>query len=138
MKKSTLLTSAFLMIGLLFGMQVMAQHIDLGRAQSAQECANVTKDGFTATFSFSGIEATEISTEKGVFSDLTMDGTYPAANVGEPSLPAAHQLIAVPYGAQVASLDVSWYSGSRWRSLGFEYGAFTLFGRLSQNRSSTN
>ena len=85
MKKSTLLTSAFLMIGLLFGMQVMAQHIDLGRAQSAQECANVTKDGFTATFSFSGIEATEISTEKGVFSDLTMDGTSPAANVGEPA-----------------------------------------------------
>ena len=112
------------MIGLLFGMQVMAQHIDLGRAQSAQECANVTKDGFTATFSFSGIEATEISTEKGVFSDLTMDGTYPAANVGEPSLPAAHQLIAVPYGAQVASLEVKSFSTTTYRLA--DYGIKTV------------
>ena len=30
---------------------------------------------------------------------------------------------------------VSWYSGSRLVSSSFMYGAFTLFGRLSQNRS---
>ena len=30
---------------------------------------------------------------------------------------------------------VSWYSGYRHVSLSFMYGAFTLFGRLSQNRS---
>ena len=30
---------------------------------------------------------------------------------------------------------VSWYSGSRSVSSAFTYGAFTLFGRLSQNRS---
>ena len=31
---------------------------------------------------------------------------------------------------------VSWYSGSRCTSLAFTYGAFTLSGRLSQNRSA--
>ena len=124
MKKSTLLTSAFLMIGLLFGMQVMAQHIDLGRAQSAQECANVSKDGFTATFSFSGIQASEISTEKGAFSNLTMDGTYPSGNVGEPSLPAAHQLIAVPYGAQNVTVEVKSFSTTTYRLA--DYGIKTV------------
>ena len=94
MKRFSIITAMFLLMGMLFGTQVMAQgRIDF-RTNSAQQCANVTEDGFTATFSFSGIQASEISTEKGVFSNLTMDGTYPSGNVGDPSLPAAHQLVA--------------------------------------------
>lgn len=110
MKKFRLLSAAFLMIGLLFGTQAMAQHIELGVAKSAQSCANVTDEGFTASFSFSSIDATEVTTEKGVFSDITMEGTYPSGNVGDPSLPAAHQLISVPYGAKIASLEIKSYS----------------------------
>ena len=124
MKKNVLLTAAFLMIGLLFGAQVMAQgRIDF-RTNSAQQCANVTKDGFTATFSFSGIEATDMNTEKGVFSNITMDGTYPSGNVGEPSLPAAHQLVAVPYGAKIASLEVKSYTRTTYRLA--DYGIKTI------------
>ena len=110
MKKFGLLTAAFLMMGLLFGTQAMAQHIELGVAKSAQSCANVTDEGFTASFSFSSIDATEVTTEKGVFSNITIEGTYPSGNVGDPSLPAAHQLISVPYGAKIASLEVKSYS----------------------------
>ncbi len=110
MKKFGLLTAAFLMMGLLFGTQVMAQHIELGVAKSAQTCANVTDEGFTASFSFSSIDATEVSTEKGVFSNITMDNTYPAGNIGEPSLPAANKLIAIPYGASNVSVKVTSYS----------------------------
>ena len=116
MKKSILFSAAILLTGLLFGSQAMAQgRIELGRAKSAQECANVTKDGFTATFSFNSIDATEVSTEKGVFSEITMDGTYPSGNVGEPSLPAAHQLVAVPYGAKNATVEVKSYTTSIYR-----------------------
>ena len=111
MKKSLFLTMAILMSGLLFGTQAMAQgRIDFGKTSSAQQCANVTEDGFTATFSFSGLTANEMQTEKGLFSNITIEGTYPSGNVGEPSLPAAHQLIAVPYGAKIASLEVKSYS----------------------------
>lgn len=109
MKKSSFLAAAFLMIGLLFGTQVMAQHIELGVTKAAQSCANVTDEGFTASFSFSSIDATEVSTEKGVFSTLTMNGTYPSGNVGEPMLPAVNKLIAVPYGAKIASVEVKSY-----------------------------
>ncbi len=124
MKKFRLLSAAFLMIGLLFGTQVMAQHIELGVAKSAQTCAKVTDEGFTASFSFSSIDATEVNTEKGVFSDITMAGTYPTGNVGDPSLPAAHQLIAVPYGAKIASLEVKSYSTTTYNLA--DYGIKTV------------
>ena len=115
MKKFGLLTAAFLMIGMLFGTQAIAQHIELGVTKSAQNCANVTDEGFTASFSFSSIDATEISTEKGVFSTITMDGTYHSGNVGEPMLPAANKLIAVPYGAKDLTVKVKSYSTSTYR-----------------------
>ena len=110
MKKFRLLSAAFLMMGLLFGTQVMAQHIELGTAKSAQRCANVTDEGFTASFSFSSIDATEVSTEKGTFSYLTMENTYPAGNVGDPTLPAVNKLIAVPYGVNNISVEVKGYT----------------------------
>ncbi len=115
MKKSIILTMAILMSGLLFGTQAMAQgRIDFGKTSSAQQCANVTEDGFTASFSFSGLTANEMQTEKGLFSNITMDGTYPSGNVGEPSLPAVHQLIAVPFGAQNVSAKVVSYSTTEY------------------------
>ena len=78
MKKLSIITAMFLMLGMLFGSQAMAQgRIDF-RTNAAQQCANVTEDGFTATFSFSSIVATDVNTEKGVFSNIAMDGTYPA------------------------------------------------------------
>ena len=114
MKKFSIIIAMFLLMGMLFGTQVMAQgRIDF-RTNSAQQCANVSQDGFTATFSFSGIQASEMNTEKGVFSNITMDGTYPSGNVGEPSLPAAHQLIAVPYGAQNVTAKVVSYSTTEY------------------------
>ena len=115
MKKFRLLSAAFLMAGLLFGTQMMAQgHIELGAAKSAQTCANVTDEGFTASFSFSSIDATEVTTEKGVFSTITMSGTYPSGNVGDPMLPAANKLIAVPYGAKDLTVKVKSYSTSTY------------------------
>ena len=124
MKKFGLLTAAFLMMGLLFGTQAMAQHIELGAAKSAQNCANVTDEGFTASFSFSSIDATEVSTEKGMFSNITMEGTYSAGNVGEPSLPVVNKLIAVPYGANVASVEVKSYSTTTYQLA--DYGIKTV------------
>jgi len=111
MKRLNIITAMFLLMGMLFGTQAMAQgRIDLNGAKSAQKCANVTEDGFTATFSFSGIQANEVSTEKGVFSTLTMDDTYTIGNVGEPMLPVVNKLIAVPFGAKIESLEVKSYT----------------------------
>ena len=120
MKRFSILTTMFLLMGMLFGSQAMAQgRIDLNGAKSAQKCANVTKDGFSATFSFSSIESAEVNTEKGVFSTITMDGTYPSGNVGEPMLPAANKLIAVPYGAKIESLEVKSFTTTTYNLADF-------------------
>ena len=124
MRKANILTAAFLLIGLLIGSTVSAQRIDLGRASSAQQCANVTNDGFTANFSFSSINATEVNTEKGVFSNITMDGTFPSGEYGAPELPAANQLIALPYGATNVTVEVKNYSTTTYRLS--DYGIKTL------------
>ena len=124
MKRFSIITAMFLLMGMLFGTQSMAQgRIDF-RTNSAQRCANVTEDGFTATFSFSSIQATDINTEKGVFSNITMDGTYPTGNVGEPCLPAANKLLAIPFGATDLTVKVKNYSTSTY-SLA-EYGINTV------------
>ena len=113
MKKTSLFLIAF---GLLIGIQAFAQgHIDFGKTASVQQCANVTDDGFTASFSFSHLNANEVQTEKGVFSNITMEGTYPTGNLGEPSLPAVHQLIAVPYGAQNVTAEVVSYTTTEYK-----------------------
>ena len=124
MKKFGIISAAFLLMGMLFGSQAMAQgQIDF-RTNSAQQCANVSQDGFTATFSFSGIQATEITNEKGTFSEIKMDGTYPSGNVGEPSLPAANQLIAVPFGAKNVTVQVKNFSTTTYRLA--DYGIKTV------------
>ena len=120
MKKKSLFIAA---IGLLLSVQAFAQgRIDFGKASSTQQCVNVTDDGFTANFSFSNLISSEVQTEKGMFSNITMDGTYPSGNIGEPSLPAAHQLIAVPIGAQNISAKVVSYSTTEYKLSDFGIG----------------
>ncbi len=100
-----------LLMAMLFGTTVSAQvQIDLNASKSEQSCANVSKDGFSATFSFSNIESGKLSTERGAFSYILMDNTYPSGRIGEPSLPAAHQLLAIPYGAKDVTVNVKGYS----------------------------
>ena len=126
MKRQGLLFSAFLLVGMLFSTQMMGQaRIILNGTRSTQECLNATDDGFTATFSFNSINATEVATERGVFSNITMDGTYPAGNIGDPTLPAANKLIAVPFGAQNVSVEVKNYTTTVYNLA--DYGIHNLY-----------
>lgn len=84
--------------------------IVLDAARSVQQCGIVNEKGFTATFSFESIEVSEISTEEGVFSEIAMRNTFNHGDYGEPSLPSAHHLIAVPFGAKDVSVSVKNYS----------------------------
>ena len=100
MKRASLLFSAFLLIGMLFSTQVMAQgRINLNAAKTTQECRNATLNGLSASFSYDAIESTEITTEKGVFSILTMGNSIAAGNIGDPQVPVTRELIGVPFGA---------------------------------------
>lgn len=125
MKKVNLLMTVFVLMAMLFGTTVSAQNrIDLGAAKSSQKCANLTKDGFSATFSFSNIETGKVSTERGEFSYILMDETYPSGRLGEPSLPAAHQLLSIPIGAKDVTVNVKSFSTTVYNLA--DYGVKTI------------
>lgn len=115
MKRASLLFAAVLLIGSLSSTQVMAQgRINLGRANTTSECADVTLSGFTANFSYGSIESESIKTEQGTFSVLSMGNSVPGGNIGEPQVPVTRELIAVPFGAtpvvNVKSYSVTEYN----------------------------
>ena len=85
---------------ILCGCMAMAQNgrIDL-RSQSRAEITKSDMTALRAVFSYGSIESFEFQSERGVFSEIALPGTYPSGEIGTPQLPATHQLLAVPFGA---------------------------------------
>ena len=69
--------------------------------------------GFSTTFSFNSIESESISNDKGNFSEIYIDGSFPYGEVGSPSLPMITRLIAIPEGATPV-VTVSGYSENEY------------------------
>lgn len=63
-----------------------------------------------AVFSYNSLESFDIITDKGIFSEIIIDGTYPSGEIGTPQLPATHKLLAVPYGATPTATVISYTS----------------------------
>ena len=88
--------------------------------------ADIIKSDFTtlqAVFSYGSIESVELSTEKGAFSEITLPGCYPSGEIGTPELPATHQLLAVPFGAN-PTVTINSYSATDYKLS--EYGIGTI------------
>ena len=96
--------------------------IDL-RSTSSAEITHSDFSSLRATFSYGSIESINVNTERGLFSDITIEGTYPSGEIGTPQLPATHQLLAVPFGA-TPSVDIISYSTTDYRLS--DYGINTL------------
>lgn len=91
----------YLTVLLLLGFVTMAQTKQIMlRSENNAECIKSDMESLRATFSFSDIVSNDIETEKGVFSEISMMNTYPSGEYGAPTVPAIHQLIAVPFGAE--------------------------------------
>ena len=95
MKKLSLLL--VLVMGTMFAMAQKGR-IDL-RQETKAEITQSDFNSLRATFSYGSIESIEISTERGAFSEIAIEGTYASGEMGSPELPASHQLLAVPFGA---------------------------------------
>lgn len=109
------------------GLFAIAQNgrIDL-RGESRAEITQSSFQTIRATFSYGALESAELSTERGVFSSIMLDGTYPSGNIGAPELPATHELIAVPFGA-TPTVSVTSYTAKDY-SLS-DYGINTIIPR---------
>ena len=92
----------------------------------SEDKAELIKSDFSslrASFSFSGIEAFEKTTSRGVFSEIAMANTVIGGNEGNPQIPVINELIAIPFGATPA-IRVTSYTTTDYRLT--DYGIHTL------------
>ena len=101
----------FILFALVISVNAVAQQKIQLRATDKAECLKSDMTSLKASFSFSGLEAQELQSERGVFSTLTMPNTVIGGNEGEPQIPVVNQLIAVPFGA-TPSIRVTHYSST--------------------------
>ena len=100
--------------------------------------AEITKSEFAslrAVFSYGSIESIEVSTERGTFSEIAIEGTYASGEFGNPELPASHQLLAVPFGA-TPRVNVINYTTTDYRLS--DYGIGTILPHQPSVRKDQN
>ena len=100
--------------------------------------AEITKSEFAslrAVFSYGSIESIEVSTERGTFSEIAIEGTYASGEIGNPELPASHQLLAVPFGA-TPRVNVINYTTTDYRLS--DYGIGTILPHQPSVRKDQN
>ena len=107
----------------LLGFSVFGQTKISMRSVDKAECERSDMTSLKAVFSFSGVEANEVMTERGVFSMLSMPNTVIGGNEGDPQIPVVNQLIAVPFGTS-PSIRVTHYSAADYNLE--EYGIHRL------------
>ena len=127
---------ALFLILSLSGLFVLAQNgrIDL-RSISSAEITHSDFNSLRATFTYGSIESIEVSTEKGTFSEIAIEGTYASGEIGTPELPASHQLLAVPFGA-TPHVNVISYTTTDYRLS--DYGIRTLIPHQPSIRKDQN
>ena len=93
---------------------VMGQQTIQLRSADKAECVSSDYQQLKASFSFSTIQAENMSTQRGQFSWLSMSNTTIGGNEGDPQIPVVNELIAVPFGA-TPSIRVTNYSTTDYR-----------------------
>jgi len=66
-----------------------------------QAITKKTVDKTVFTFSYSGINFIEVSTQQGVFNQMVVPGTYRSGEVGNPQLISSNKLINIPHNCKV-------------------------------------
>ena len=86
-------------LSIMLTMSVIAQQRIQLRSVNKAECVKSDMRSLKASFSFNGVDAVEMSNERGTFSTISMPNTVSGGNVGAPQIPVVNKLIAVPVGA---------------------------------------
>ena len=120
---------------LLLGVTAYGQQKIQLRSADKAECVSSDMKTMKASFSFSGIEAEDVTNDRGTFSWLTMANTVLGGNVGEPQLPVINELIAVPFGA-TPRIEITHFSSTDYRLE--DYGMKTLVPRQLPVRKDQN
>ena len=105
------------------------------RSTSSAEITHSDFNSLRATFSYGSIESMEVATARGTFSEIAIEGTYVSGEIGTPELPATHELLAVPFGAN-PTINVISYSTTDYRLA--DYGIGTILPHQPSLRKDQN
>jgi hypothetical protein len=75
--------------------------ISFNRAATGVDIARDNAQQLNLSFTFSGITTFGVESEKGLFNEILIPGTYAIGALGTPKLPASKHLIEIPFGADV-------------------------------------
>jgi hypothetical protein len=86
----------------LFVPPVMAnQSITLSTSPAGITIQHEDRQGITLKLQLSRLDFQEINTVEGIFTLLTGDGLVRSQDIGQPNLPTANQLLAIPFGCEL-------------------------------------
>ncbi len=105
-----------ILAGSMVNQNAMAQEfaIDFGRANPEVVVAEDGLQQLGLNFSYNGLNAFEVETERGLFNEILIPGAYTTGELGMPKLPASKKLIEIPFGAEV-SIKVSNFTVSEYK-----------------------
>jgi len=104
------------LVGLTVTQSTVAQEfaIDFGRANPEVVVAEDGLQKLGLNFSYNGLNAFEVETERGHFNEILIPGAYTTGELGMPKLPASKKLIEIPFGAEV-SIKVTYFTVSEYQ-----------------------
>jgi len=100
MKKIILFLSIVMFVAISLNAANMS--IDLSKYKQATTLQRNDYEKIQLHFDFSQLEIKNIETEKGVFSEISIPNYYHVGSIGTPKLPAAKEILEIPFGAEVA------------------------------------
>lgn len=83
-----------------FGAFAQTFTIDLGTAKNEVVIIEDNPHKLSVEFSYKGINAFGITSDRGLFNEISIPGTFSVGELGTPKLPATKKLIEVPFGAE--------------------------------------
>jgi len=103
-------------LAIIFSTYLSAQDyaINLDRASSAVDVVTDNMQQLRVNYTWSGIGTFGVKAEPGLFNEIFMPNTYWVGELGTPKLPAAKNLIEIPFGAEV-SVKVLGYTVNEYR-----------------------
>ncbi len=93
--------------------------IDFGKGKTAVNINDDSMERLHLSFSYEGITAFGVSTQKGLFDEIGIPGTYSTGGLGTPKLPATKKLIEIPHGSSV-SVVVKRFTTTEYKLTDFE------------------
>jgi len=105
-----LLTQLCLIVGVLLALSIPAvadQVVQLSAEQNGVTLMHQDNNGLTLKLEIGQVNFGDVQTKEGLFSMMAVPGLTRSHRIGEPSLPMAIKLLAIPQGCQVEARIVS-------------------------------